>query len=62
MPDGRPAFMPDAIGPARVSTIVRIREPCITQRREDAKMTENEIGKVVVDAALKVHRHKWLVG
>jgi hypothetical protein len=54
--------MPDAIGPARVSTIVRIREPCITQRREDAKMTENEIGKVVVDAALKVHRHKWLVG
>src|SRR5579885_2410282 len=26
---------------------VRIREPWITQRCEDAKMTENEIGKVV---------------
>jgi len=32
------------------------KEETLTPRREDAKMTENEIGKVVVDAALKVHR------
>ena len=28
----------------------------ISQRRKDAKMTENEIGKIVADAAIAVHR------
>ena len=32
------------------------RQEVFTQRRQDAKMNENEIGKVVVDAAVKVHR------
>jgi hypothetical protein len=32
------------------------RNHFITQRRKDAKMKENEIGKWVVDAAVKVHR------
>jgi len=31
-------------------------EEKLTQRRKDAKMNENEIGKAVVDAAVKVHR------
>jgi GxxExxY protein len=33
-----------------------IQKDKLTPRRQDTKMTENEIGKVVVDAAVKVHR------
>jgi hypothetical protein len=28
----------------------------VTQRRNDAKLTEYEIGKVVLDAAMQIHR------
>jgi hypothetical protein len=36
------------------------RREILTQRRNDAKMKENEIGKVVVDAAVEEHRELGL--
>ena len=40
----------------RLFWVIKPQQIMLAQRRNGAKMTENEIGKEVVDAAIAVHR------